>query len=216
MSLSLYTPLKVGYTKDKITQKQALKASGYYRDNQLSNPNEQVYYNPTNKKLLVNVNGTNSLSDWATDAYLAVGKLKDTNRYKEADDVIKRAKKKYAPRKAVLTGHSLGGSIVSQIGGNNKVITLDKGNTFGTKTRPNEIDYRTSGDIVSLLGAGNKNTKTLPNPNLQTGIFPIDTYNAHLVDNVKTIPIGTGHSHFHPNPIKAREAIINANKVKQY
>ena len=213
MSLSLYTPLKVGYTKDKKTQKQALKKSGYYRDNQLSKPNEQVYYNPTDKKLLVNVNGTNSLSDWATDAYLAVGKLKDTNRYKEADDVIKRAKKKYAPRKTVLTGHSLGGSIVSLAGSReDRIISLDNGATFGTNTRPNERSYRTSGDIVSLLSS----SKTLKNPNAQTGIFPMDVNNAHKVDNIKNMSIGTGHSHFHPNPIKAREAIINANKVKQF
>ena len=215
MSLSLYTPLKVGYTKDKKTQKQALKTTGYYRDNQLSKTNEQVYYNPTDKKLLVNVNGTNpfSLSDWATDAYLAVGKLKDTNRYKEADDVIKRAKKKYAPRKTVLTGHSLGGSIVSLAGSReDRIFSLDKGATIGTRTRPNERSYRTSGDIVSLLSS----SKTLRNPNTLTGNFSKDVDNAHKVDNIKNMSIGTGHSHFHPNPIKAREAIINANKVKQF
>lgn len=213
MALSLYTPLKVGYTKNKKAEKNALLPYGYYRDNQLSKPNEQVYYNPTNKKLLVNVNGTNSLSDWGTDAYLAVGLLKDTNRYREADDVIKKAKKKYAPRKTVLTGHSLGGSIVSLAGSSNdKIISLDKGATIGTRTRPNERSFRTSGDIVSVLSS----SKTLKNPNIQTGVFPIDAYNAHAVDNIKNIPIGLGHSHFHPNPIKERERLINQGKVKQY
>jgi hypothetical protein len=46
------------------------------------------------------------------------------------------------------------------------------------KVRNNETHYRTSGDIVSLLNANSKHTKTLKNENIQTGILPIDTYNA--------------------------------------
>jgi hypothetical protein len=39
------------------------------------------------------VAGTHNISDWWTDLYLAAGKLKSTNRYKEADKVLKEAKK---------------------------------------------------------------------------------------------------------------------------
>jgi hypothetical protein len=215
MALSLYTPLKVGYSKDKKLQKKEMLKYGFYRDNQLSNDNEQTYYNPKTKKLLVNVNGTQNLKDWGTDAYLAVGKLKQTNRYKEADDIFKLAKKKYNPRKTVVTGQSLGGSIASLLPAD-KMITLDKGSTIGTKTRDNERSYRTAGDVVSLLSAGNQNTKTLSNPNMQTGVFAIDAYKAHAVDNIKNIPINIGHSHWHPNPIKAFQEKVNQGKVKQF
>jgi hypothetical protein len=70
-----------------------------------------------------------------------------------------------------------------------RILTLDKGATIGQKVRNNETHYRTSGDIVSLLNANSKHTKTLKNENIQTGILPIDTYNAHNVDNIKGTPI---------------------------
>jgi len=69
--------------------KAILGKKGYIYDDKLSNHNESVYYNPTEKKLLYNVAGTHNLRDWGTNAYLAVGKLKDTNRYKEADRILK-------------------------------------------------------------------------------------------------------------------------------
>jgi hypothetical protein len=47
----------------------------------LSNHNQKVYYNPTERKLLYNVSGTHNISDIGTDIYLALGGLKNTNRY---------------------------------------------------------------------------------------------------------------------------------------
>jgi hypothetical protein len=189
--MDLYTPIKVGYG-DKKTQKKALKQSGYYRDKQLSNDNQQVYYNPEKKKLLVNVAGTHNLSDVGTDVYLGLGKLKDTNRYKEADNTIKSAKKKYGVDGATLTGHSLGAGIISLAGSkNDQVYSLDKGTTLFQPTRSNETSYRTSGDLVSVANIGSTRTKTLSNPNpiTNTGIVGLDlvrnVLNSHNVDNIK-------------------------------
>ena len=58
---------------------------GYNLDKSISNHNQQVYYNPNIKSLLFSVAGTHNLSDAGTDLYLGIGKLKDTNRCKEAD-----------------------------------------------------------------------------------------------------------------------------------
>jgi hypothetical protein len=70
---------------------------GYYLDKKLSNHNQQVYYKPDEKRLLVSVAGTHNLADWGTDLALATGNLKSTNRYKEASDILKKAKHKYNP-----------------------------------------------------------------------------------------------------------------------
>lgn len=181
--VDLYDPIKAGYS-DKKTQIETMKKYGYYRDGALSNGNEQVYYNPTSKKLLVNVTGTHNITDIGTDAYLAIGKLKDTDRYKEAKNVLDKSKKKYGVD-ATLTGHSLGNGIINGISSSkDKAVGLDGGFTVGQKARSNVTNYRTQGDIISLFSPS-KNTKSLKNSNWKTGNFFIDAYMAHNVNNIK-------------------------------
>ena len=187
-NIDLYKPLKAGYSSRKV-QKNSLKNDGYVFDGRLSNDNQQVYYRSTDKKLLINITGTHNLSDVGTDVYLGLGKLKDTNRFKEAGSINERAKKKYGVN-SNITGHSLGGSIAQYIAGkDDQVYSLDKGATFGTTTRSNEKSYRTSGDLVSGLASGNTRVKTLSNPNNQTGIRPLDAYLSHDISNIKNAGI---------------------------
>jgi hypothetical protein len=133
--------------------------------------------------MIYNVVGSHNLADVGTDFYLAMGKLKSTNRYKQADDMLKKARDKYKPDNTTLTGHSLGGSIVQYLGkkGDN-VLSLDSGYTIGTKTRG--TSYRTSGDIVSLLGSNGKHMTTLENKNLIQGGLA-GAYYSHDVSNIK-------------------------------
>lgn len=159
---------------------------GYNLDEKLSNNNQQVYYNPTNKKLLYSISGTHNLSDIGTDAYLAAGKLKNTNRYKEADKTLKQAKQKYNVDKAIITGHSLGGSIAGYVGNSNdSVFSLDKGATLGQPVRKGEHAFRSNRDVISLLNSNDSNMKNLINPNQESGRFIKDTLNAHKVTNIK-------------------------------
>jgi hypothetical protein len=187
MSLNFHDVLNNSYaSRDK--QKGAFKNQGYVFDSDLSDINQQVYYNPRDKKLLYSVKGTNpfSLKDLGTDAYLAMGKLKDTNRYKEAEKKLQLAKTRYSPKDVVVAGHSLGGSISQYIAGkNDKVYTLNKGATIGQKTRSNENAFRTKGDAVSLLNANSTRMQTLKNPNIITKIRPVDALLAHNVSNIK-------------------------------
>jgi hypothetical protein len=187
MALNLHDVLNNSYaSRDK--QKGAFKNQGYVFDSDLSDINQQVYYNPREKKLLYSVKGTNpfSLKDLGTDAYLAMGKLKDTNRYKEAEKKLQLAKTRYSPKDVVVAGHSLGGSISQYIAGkNDKVYTLNKGATIGQKTRSNENAFRTKGDAVSLLNANSTRMQTLKNPNIITKIRPVDALLAHNVSNIK-------------------------------
>ena len=89
--VKLYDAIKASYHPQDTLGKH----KNYVKDKSLSNDNEQVYYNKKKDKLLYTVAGTHDLSDVGTDAYLAVGKLKYTNRYKEAVDVLEKANAKY-------------------------------------------------------------------------------------------------------------------------
>jgi hypothetical protein len=81
-------------------------------------------------------------------------------------------------------GHSLGGTLAQYLGkkGDN-VLSLDAGYTLFQKTRGTA--YRTSGDLVSLLGSNGKHMNTLENKNLISGGI-LGTYYAHNVDNIKS------------------------------
>lgn len=201
--LTLYDALKNSYA-DKKTQKKQMKQFGYYRDKQLSNDNQQVYYKPDERKVLLTVAGTHNLADVGTDVYLGGGDLKSTNRYKEADSALNKAKAKYGVDKATIAGHSLGGGISQYIASaKDQVYTFDKGATIGQGTRSNENAYRSAGDAVSALNAGSTRMKTIPNQDgflgqhkyalLGSLAGPIgtlagaayDAYKSHDVDNIK-------------------------------
>lgn len=159
--LNLHSVLRNSY-QPKSKQKKAFVNEGYVYDSDLSNGNNQVYFNPKDKKLLLSVAGTHNLRDVGTDIYLLGGKLKDTNRYKESKSTLEKAKKRYGVDNATIAGHSLGGSVSQYIASkNDKVYTLDKGATFGQKSRSNEKAYRTKGDVVSLLNSNSKRMTTL-------------------------------------------------------
>ena len=91
--LTLYDVLDTSY-KTPEQQAQQLKKFGYKFDSILSNHNEQIYYNKDKHRLLYNVSGTHNLSDWGTDGLLALGDIKDSTRYEEADNRLKAAKMK--------------------------------------------------------------------------------------------------------------------------
>jgi hypothetical protein len=185
--IKLDKALKIGYMS-KEKQEKKMGRRGYIRDNELSSGDHQAYYNPQTKKLLFNVTGTHDVADVVTDAYLAAGGLKNTTRYKEADKMLKAAKNKYNVSSASVYGHSLGASIAGLISSkNDKVTTLDKGATIGSRIRSNENAYRSSGDVVSLLNSGSTRMKTLKNKNsnlLANGLVG-QTFKAHDIDNIK-------------------------------
>jgi hypothetical protein len=178
--LSLHEALKNSYSKNP---KETMK--GYVLDKGLSNDNQQVYYNKNKIELLMSVAGTHKPADFVTDFFLGIGRLKNTNRYKEADKILKTAKSKYKPMKTNLVGHSLGHSIASNIGSrDDNILGLNGGYTIGQSTRDNVKHFRNSGDVVSTFGNFSSNTRQLANPNYRTGIFAIDALRAHNVDNI--------------------------------
>ena len=171
--------------KNSYSNKHRENMNGYKLDKELSNHNQQVYYNPEHKKLVVSVAGTHNARDWGTDFYLGIGKLKDTNRYKEAKSVYDKAKAKYNPLQSTAVGHSLGSSISNYItSGNDKSVGLDGGYTIGQTSRNNSTQHRSSGDVVSVLGANASNMTTLKSPNIRTGVGLVDALRSHNVSNI--------------------------------
>ena len=183
--INLYDAIKSSYGSQDSNKK--IEDKGYIKDIKLSNHNQSVYVNPNEKKVLFNVAGTHNLSDWGTDAYLALGKLKDTDRYREADNMLKMSKEKYKGYQTSLTGHSLSSPIVNGIGSktNDKVYALNGAFTIGQKTSDNKNfhNYRVKNDIVSTFGIG-KNVKLISNNDVvKNGL--IGSYFAHEVRHNK-------------------------------
>ena len=182
--MDLYENLKESY-KPASEAKQNI--AGYQLDNELSDINHKVYYNKDkdrDNRLLVTYRGSSNLNDFITDGHLAFGSLRNTKRYDESADVLRKAKSKYNEDKALITGHSLGGSIAKAVAKkDDKIISYNSGNgLFGANfnTKSNNIkNYRTNGDLVSIMH-NPKTTKTLKNKNLIKNFI-----NSHNLENIK-------------------------------
>ena len=154
---------------------------GYIYDDALSNDNQQVYYNPQSGKMLYSVTGTHNVSDIGTDFKLMTGGLKQTKRYKEAEDTFNLAKQKYQPKESVAYGSSLGAAISSNLDAD-KIVTLNKANAIGAKTGKREVAIRTHGDIVSVFGANQTHMNTISGGDLYD---PMTWLNSHGSHNLK-------------------------------
>ena len=181
--VSLHDVLQASYGNKQYTD--VLNRAGYKYDSMLSNQNQKVWVNPENKKLLYTIAGTQSLYDWGVDAFLAGGALKSTNRYKQADNVLKQAKQKYSGYSTTVSGHSLGSTIGQQIASksSDKFVGLDGGFTIGQKITDNKNfkNYRTNGDWVSGLAGLSPNMTTLKNKNWWKG--PLISHKLHNIKN---------------------------------
>lgn len=155
-NLPLEKGLDISYSPLEKAQRE-LKPYGYTLDTSLSSKENKVFYNPYANKMIYSVAGTNPYSprDIGTDLYLAFGgdkALQATNRYKEAEATLQKARQKYKNAKKVLIGHSLGNVVVSNLAQpNEQVFGFGKGSGFvRPKTAPLEKSYRTYYDPLSF------------------------------------------------------------------
>jgi hypothetical protein len=161
--MSVWAAIKQGYGNKRARNE--LSKAGYREDLNLHSDNQQVYYNPSKRQTIVNIAGTHNAKDWVTDAYLSVGLLKKTTRYKQAKDTLEKARAAHPEASITVTGHSLGGGIASSIAtGSDTIVTLDKASSWNQKIRPNETSYRASGDVVSTFNANQSNVITIARP----------------------------------------------------
>ena len=176
-----YDAMKNSYAS-KSDQAKFGADQGYIYDDALSNDNQQVYYNPESGKMLYSVTGTHNVSDIGTDFKLMTGGLKQTKRYKEAEDTFSLAKQKYQPKETVAFGTSLGGGIASNLDAD-RIVTLNKANAPFEKSGKRQVNIRTHGDIVSIFGANQKHMNTISSKgNLYD---PMTWLNSHGSHNLK-------------------------------
>lgn len=157
--ITLYDVLDRSYNHD--SDPNSFTEHGFHYDPDLSDHNNYLYYNKDKKQVLHTISGTKSIHDIGTDLYLAAGLLKSTDRYKQSDDRLRKAREKYKPEKVTVVGSSLGGAIASKIGkGTDKIITYNKPSLINEKVIPNETSYRKSGDLISIFNNSKYNNFT--------------------------------------------------------
>ena len=179
--MNLHSVLSGGYSTDSKLQSNNAEKTGYVRDNELSSSERQIYHNPKTNHVLHNINGTRTLKDLNTDIMLGLGKLKDTQRHKDESNALEKAKKKYNPKSVTVTGSSLGGSLAHSIAKpTDRVVTLNKGFVPFERVKPNETNYRSSKDVVSVFGVGRKRTK-----NINTGLNGLNILGNHSSNIIK-------------------------------
>jgi hypothetical protein len=193
--LSLYKAIKIGYLRDKKKQSKILKKYGYVLDPTLSDDRQYITaYNPFSNKLLRISNGTDfsNAKDVRTDVALAVGKLKNTERFKEERNSLLKAKKKYNEKETVFAAHSLGGNITNALASaKDQVYNYNPAYTIGQKARPNVMNIRTQGDIFSTFSPTG-NTTVLPSilNTMQILEKPKESIeDIHSYENIKRLPV---------------------------
>ena len=159
----LHSLLSVGYTNDRDKQIKFAKDNNLKRDDELSNSKHQFYTSQDGKQLYHNINGTqnnnihDAVRDWGTNAMIALGRGKNTQRYKEEKGALEKAKAKHNPESTTITGHSQAKFHADNI--SNQGDTVVTYNGVGTLGKNNSAtNYRTSSDPVSILGVGKKHT----------------------------------------------------------
>lgn len=133
-------------------------------DKSVSSGTSKVYYDKETGRAVVVHRGTQGILDWANNLAYAVGgdtAYKQTKRFKEAQEVQRKAEEKYGASNVSTIGHSQGGKQAELLGGKSKeIITLNKATRAGSNTKQkNQTDIRTTGDWVSSLNPFQKKSK---------------------------------------------------------
>lgn len=161
--------------------------------------NSSVYASPSTVALCIRGTNPKNPQDLASDAALAVGKLRHTTRYKEIRSRFRQILRDYPNHRVIVVGHSLGGTLAAELlneypseisdiyifnpgAGIDSILKGTKGHilaALGIKRykaikRKTHI-YRVKGDIISLL------SRILPGDHVEGKLK--DDQNAHSIYN---------------------------------
>ena len=135
-----------------------------YVPSQSDNENA-VYQNSKEKKLVIIFRGSAKLKDLKADLGVAIGRLKNTSRHDNTEELVKKMKTLYPEYSITLTGHSLGGSLAVSMSSRHNLpaVVFNAGHTIGNDHKDSDIKFYTKeGDTVSMLGANSyKNVKMI-------------------------------------------------------
>ena len=166
---------------------------------ELTSQDNLVLRNHETGEVVISFRGTANASDWSVNGRIPMGFEIQSQRYKEANDLVKRVKTHFPDTDIRLTGHSQGGGISSYLSYTHDLegihfqpaMGLSQMKIMGRGTTKPQTVYRTHGDPVSIgatnpLFRGSKNMR----------VHEIDTL-PHLGNDLLGI-----HSieNFHPAP----------------
>ena len=142
----------------------------YELDKELSGQRVQVYRNPKTNQVVVSHRGTQGIHDIGNDLKYALGfDLHNTERFKHAQDIQRKAEAKYGAENITTIGHSLGSKLARDVGQNSKeVIELNPAYNIpdalkkkSEKTHTIRTHYDPVSFLVPLLKGKDKNTTTI-------------------------------------------------------
>jgi putative lipase involved disintegration of autophagic bodies len=160
-----------------------MRSRGFELDNDLSDRETSVFYNPTTKKVIVGYRGTaldDSKTRWKdlkSDFNILIGKTRNDQRFREATDKYKSVRNKYGDEYTFdVTGHSLGGALAKHVNDRHtneieKSVTFSRGSSpfHLQESKSNQIDVANAFDPVALgamMENGNKNVDFTPRTTL--------------------------------------------------
>lgn len=151
LDLPLQVALKATYPEQLLKVKDELGRYGYYID-PLTDEEHVVLVNPSKKKVVFGVRGTNVLNtqDIMTDAGLTVFDIKSFNRYKKAKEKYKEVKSKFDDQPIIHASHSLGGLISSVLAKPEDTVYSYNRPFFSYPIKKNEIAISVASDPLLL------------------------------------------------------------------
>lgn len=163
--------LKASYQDQREAEK-TLAKRGYKYDYELSNMENKVFFNPDTQQSHIAYRGSVRAKDWIGNIKLGLG-FDDPDIDKRVE-LAGKVKEKYGTTPTTY-GHSRG-AVASERAGEKyggKSYTYNKAalpEDIFKQIRPEQTDYRKTGDVVSLLSIGQKGGKKITKKD--TAIFP--------------------------------------------
>jgi len=139
------------FVQASYAKKKHANVEGYELDRELSTKNNKVYRGADGKVVVANA-GTSSIADWWNNKNILFGNYDKTARYKEVEDVQKKAIEKYGLHNITNVAHSQSGEAVrllSKKGLTQDAIAVNPA-IIGKPTEGVNV-IRSSGDWVSAF-----------------------------------------------------------------
>ena len=107
-------------------------------------------------KIIIAFRGTDkeNYKDILADFGIAFGKLKQTGRYMDSESLLRRVISLYGKDNIILTGHSLGGAIASQLSSDYQIpaITFNTGSSpLDTQSHPFKTEFTTNDPLKGVI-----------------------------------------------------------------
>lgn len=152
-SNTLHDLIKSSYKRNNTAEDIGL-SHGYRLDHELSNSEHKVFVNPDNQSSTIAFTGSRKAKDFLiTDPAVVLGLGKYTQRYKDSQQVVNKAKEKYGDNINSI-GHSLGGFLSENVKGVKRKYTVNKLegiDALGKTIRKNQTDIVVDKDFASPI-----------------------------------------------------------------